>query len=457
MAFELPALPSFQVNPTQAPSPLDAYGKMLQLKQLSGQQQLLPLEIQEQQEKAKQSAIQTQVMQAEADSQKAMVKAWSDPKFTESFTSSDAAKSSGLGFDPDGMTRALITQGVLPKDAMSITGQFIDRSQKIADTLKAQAQTGEAVAGQREKGMKILASKIGSILDLPAGQAATALQALKQDLVQNPKAYAGVPQDDLAHVYSADLEHLPAMANLIGLESQIADFHKSKADAQAAGQKVINPQTGMSPEQVSQATADVAKAQALQPLEVEKAKEVEKVHAQVEASMLPLTEQIRQTFANQKDAQDKIATQVFKPYQDKMTDVTMARNALSQAQDNPVAARAAIFKMIGVSQPTGSHRVLPAEITAFQYPGGVGTKIQEKFHNFLKGEPWTPEIAQAANAFIDGQDHAAKQSLNEGIVNTNKIYGTNVSTGLMQQLTKTYQGHTYVQQSDGSWKLQGSK
>jgi hypothetical protein len=86
--------------------------------------------------------------------------------------------------------------------------------------------------------------------------------------------------------------------------------------------------------------------------------------------------------------------------------------------------------MIGVSQPTGSHRVLPAEITAFRYPGGVTDQVVERFNNFLKGEPWTPEIAAAANSFIDGQAGAASQMLNSGIDNTNKLYGTNVGTAL---------------------------
>ena len=65
-----------------------------------------------------------------------------------------------------------------------------------------------------------MADKIGSILDLPTSKAGAALDALKQDVVKNRKAYAGIPDQDLAHIYSADLEHLPAMANLLGLEKR---------------------------------------------------------------------------------------------------------------------------------------------------------------------------------------------------------------------------------------------
>src|SRR5438445_11256385 len=119
-----------------------------------------------------------------------MSKAWIDPDFTKKLTAGHAADTSGLGFDPNMMTSELTNRGVLPKDALALTGEFVKRSQTIAETQKSVAQTGEAQVAQRTKGMEILADKIGSILDLPASKASAALDALKQDLVKNPKAYA---------------------------------------------------------------------------------------------------------------------------------------------------------------------------------------------------------------------------------------------------------------------------
>jgi len=147
--------------------------------------------------------------------------------------------------------------------------------------------------------------------------------------------------------------------------------------------------------------------------------------------MEPLKLQIQQQFADQKDARDKIETSVLKPFQDKMSDITMARNAVAQAMDNPVSARAATFKMIGVAQPTGSHRVIPAEIAAFKYPGNVAQRSVEAFNDFLLGKPFTPEAVSAMNSFIDGQEQAAKTTLGSGIGNVNKLYNTNVGTGLI--------------------------
>src|SRR5208283_493589 len=193
--MQLPALPSFQTNiPQQVaamPSPLEQYGKMLQLRALSGQiqqqQQMQPLQVQQAQQGVQAATLENQQRQQELDSQKAMIKAWSDPDFLKGFTGTDTAQSNGLGFDPNAMTASLVKQGVLPKEAMAMSTQFIDRSAKIADTLKAQAQTGEAVASQRDKGMTILSAKIGGILDAPAANGGDMLAVLRQDLVKNPQ------------------------------------------------------------------------------------------------------------------------------------------------------------------------------------------------------------------------------------------------------------------------------
>jgi hypothetical protein len=258
MAFALPSIPNFNV---QTPDVLGGQQKAATLSQMLNantlQKQLAPLQVQEQQQRVQQMTQANQIQQMELQSQQAMVKAWSDPDFTKKISTGDKAESSGFGFDPDAMTSELVNRGVMPKDAFAMTQEFVKRSQTIADTQKAIAQTGEANAAQRTKGMKVLADKIGSILDLPASKAGAALDALKQDLVKNPKAYAGIPQQDLAHVYSADLEHLPAMANLIGLEAQIADFHKSKAEATKAEQGIIPAGGGVSPETQQQVQKDV--------------------------------------------------------------------------------------------------------------------------------------------------------------------------------------------------------
>src|SRR5438046_2530764 len=122
MPLQLPQMPNFTA---QTPDVLGGQAKAATLSQMLNanklQQQLAPLQVQEQQEKAKQAAIQTQVAQQEQASQTAMIKAWSDPEFTNKITGTDKSDSSGLGFDPDAMTSELVSRGVMPKEAFGMT------------------------------------------------------------------------------------------------------------------------------------------------------------------------------------------------------------------------------------------------------------------------------------------------------------------------------------------------
>lgn len=234
MPLQLPAVPNFNV---QVPDFLGAQQKMLELRALQGNVALQPLQKQAAEQSLQAQTLQNRKAQMELQSQQAMMEAWSDPNFLKEFSGTPGADQSGLGFDPTAMQKALVNRGVMPADAMAMSNQFIERSKNIAETQKTIAQGNEAAAGERAKGYKVLSDRIAGILDAPVDKAGPMLAALKGDLVHKSKAFAGVPQDDLAHVFAADLEHLPAMASMLGFDAQIADYHKSKADAsKAAGE-----------------------------------------------------------------------------------------------------------------------------------------------------------------------------------------------------------------------------
>lgn len=74
------SIPNFTVNPPQIPSSLDQYGKMLQLKALMGQQELLPLQVEEQEQKVQQEKIATQMQQLQLQTQQGRQKFWSNPE-----------------------------------------------------------------------------------------------------------------------------------------------------------------------------------------------------------------------------------------------------------------------------------------------------------------------------------------------------------------------------------------
>jgi hypothetical protein len=148
----------------------------------------------------------------------------------------------------------------------------------------------------------------------------------------------------------------------------------------------------------------------------------------------PLRMQIMQTFGNQKDARDKIETTVLKPYEDKMSQIGELQSAIDQAsQGNIAAARAALYKTIGVAQPAGSHRVLPAEIEGFGGMGPYSERIKGSIANALSGDPWTPQMVHDIKAFAQAQGQVAHDNLGRGIDSTNKLYGTQVGGGLKAQ------------------------
>src|SRR6185312_7335571 len=119
MAFVLPNMPNFNV---QTPDIMGAQQKMLELRALQGNVDMQPI-----QKQAAQQSIQAQqgTMQAQ---QLANQKAWSDPDFLKELTATPGADQSGYGFDPNAMTKSLVTRGVVPNDAMAMTNQFIERS-----------------------------------------------------------------------------------------------------------------------------------------------------------------------------------------------------------------------------------------------------------------------------------------------------------------------------------------
>jgi hypothetical protein len=147
----------------------------------------------------------------------------------------------------------------------------------------------------------------------------------------------------------------------------------------------------------------------------------------------PLRQQVLSQFQNDKDARDKIEANVLKPYQDKMSELGELQSAIGQAQSgNVAAARASLYKLIGVAQPQGTHRVVPTEVSGFQGMGSLPQRWAGSLANALSGDPWTPQMVADIKSFGDAQAQSARTNLNGGIENVDKLYGTNVGRGLQQ-------------------------
>jgi hypothetical protein len=259
MPLTLPPLPSFQANIPQMPDPLQTYGKVLQLRTLMGQQALLPVQLQQEQQKVETASLQNQRMQQELESEKALQRAVAGGVLNK-YMGVDTAD--GSGFDAAGAYRDLVSNNgpILTDHASRMVNSMLEMAKNQAEIAKATGQAGEAQQNIRAKTLNQLADKLGSINDRPLEKASAALDALKQDLIWNPRAYPGLTQQEMGHLYGATLDHLPAVEQLLGLEGKIADYHKGQAEATAAQQKVIPQGAVMSPDTAQQVQKDIAVA-----------------------------------------------------------------------------------------------------------------------------------------------------------------------------------------------------
>lgn len=428
MAFQLPTQPNYNVTPPQVQSPLEQYGKLLQLKALSGDVQMQPLRQQEAQNTVESQQLDIQQKQREQQSQQAMVKAFTDPDFAKSFTGTDAAQSNGLGFDPNVMTQTLVSKGVLPKDALALSGQFIERSQKMAATAKDIAQTGEANATIRIKGFDALHDRVADVVENPKNAA-----PLLYDLVHNPQLFTGVPPDDLFHVRDAlvseNIDKLKASAGAMDIDKIIAEHHQKDAEAQKAQLAIAAPTptqlttfttktlpgfTALRPEQKQAFIAEASTARTVDELNkvTERADATDKAE-QMHADSLAQTMALKgQTFAQQGlKENDKTWTDPQHGYLQTLSQANLGKAAIKAGADGNglLTSLEPTMAVLGMNSFAGVHRISPAEATAAGAPGGWSERFTAWADKTAAGK-LSPQLAKEGNQLFDQLVDAKYQS-----------------------------------------------
>lgn len=452
MAFQAPPLPSFQTNIPQMPDVLSQVGKYVQLKNLMGQQQLLPLEVQQEQEKVKQAGIQTQTQQQELDSRKAMMEAIASGELNKY---AGVQTPDGSGFDAAGAFQHLITKGVLPKEASEYTNSWLTIGKNQAEISKTLGQAGEAQQNIREKTLKQVASKLGSIGDMKLDDATKALTAFREDLVKNPKAYAGLTQQELAELYAADLTHLDALEGHIGIAAQVADFHKSKAEAAAAQQKVIPESGGLSPEAQQGVQKDIAVATNPQ---IQKGKE------DVAAAEGRARANIEHEFATKNNAAlanvpthlvppaTEAAQKANKEYADAKS-VSDRMNATMEAAKKGNVVSYQIIPQEGTLQLTtsqGVHRINRTEIDQYAGGGSLWQRLEGHLGKALTGKSIPDSVLNDMAEIQKIQAEGAKSRYENSLASINQTYGSTFQPVEMKGLGK--ESHPFFSQFGGTVK-----
>lgn len=494
MAFELPALPSFQIQPP------DVFGnaqKMMQLKALLGQQQFAqqerPLQLQQMQQQIDASQIENEMKQMQLQGQKALTEYWKNPDQYQSdagdFKHNDALAGM-LGIDPAdplmGTVRAQIKAGVPApmafaeaKNTLGVRQEWSKATQEQQSVLKNAFEQLREIAGPIQSEND--ANKKQTMIE----QAMPGLQRWAQF---DPQLAKVIP---MLHAGNFD-----AFANRIGAEEKAMGFKKAAADAATSQQKVIPPGQTMSPEMQGDVAKNVAIATQEQPLKIAQ------VRAEAEARQQAM--QGDPSAAGQLLASGSLT---LKDLKTRGTTPKFIEQATAAAQKinpgyNPADEMIAehIAESPAASQFFGSANSLIEKGGTLDKLVELGKKIpQHDFPTLNTVDDWIklksgdgPLAGYAAMALGVADDYgkvmgggnasdsardaalhlfakaaspeqrqqaidatrAAVLSQRNARIGTNQFLKRQYGSGELGGVeTKTYQGHTYEKQPDGSWKL----
>ena len=128
-------------------------------------------------------------------------------------------------------------------------------------------------------------------------------------------------------------------------------------------------------------------------------------------------------FANQQTEQGrKAATQSVQDINDAKNQQSMMEQ-LTSGKMNPASQTAAMFKMIGLEQPTGTHRIMPAEIEGIEQMGGLSDRLKQKLLNWKEGDRFSPDLIPDLMSTAKILTQNKMKTANDNLESTARIYG----------------------------------
>jgi hypothetical protein len=134
-----------------------------------------------------------------------------------------------------------------------------------------------------------------------------------------------------------------------------------------------------------------------------------------------------QAFENaQKTEGQKQATTHLADIRDAANQQQLMQDLLSGKKD-PAGQTAAMFKMIGLEQPTGTHRIMPAEIEGVEHLGGLSDKLKQTLLGWKQGDKFSPDLVPDVIATAKTlTDNKIKQA-NDNLEDVHRTYGYKVT------------------------------
>lgn len=130
-----------------------------------------------------------------------------------------------------------------------------------------------------------------------------------------------------------------------------------------------------------------------------------------------------QAFSNQETERGKQAAATS------LADINDAKNQQQMIENlmggkmNPTSQTAAMFKMIGLEQPTGTHRIMPAEIEGIEQQGGLSDRLKQKLLNWKEGDRFSPDLIPDVVSTAKTLSQNKIKTANDNLESTARIYG----------------------------------
>ncbi len=393
-----PAQP-YNVALPQAPDLLSMYGKMGQLRQMNGQMQLLPLEIQQEQEKAKQAALTTQQQQLQMASQQAMMKAIQSGDLNKFAT---ANSPDGSGFDAAGAYQHLIQNGVLPEHAGQVVSQFQNIGKNGAEIYK---NLTEADKSKYQLHLDTHKEAVDALADV---KTQGDLDAAKQSIARIP----GLEPEVAQAASQLNLQDIPGFLGKMNLANEIAVHTQKQAEAAKAQLEVAPPSkdqldtfttqtipsfASLKPEQKSAFTSEAKTARTVPELNaIEARADATDKAMQTHADSLAQTKAILGTRFNEKgaDAIEKFWTDPQRGYAGALAQAKQTTNSIKAGADGNGLLTSMIptMEVLGVNHAAGISRISPTEAQAANLPGGWAERWNAWADKAMKGK-LSPQLA----------------------------------------------------------------
>lgn len=116
------------------------------------------------------------------------------------------------------------------------------------------------------------------------------------------------------------------------------------------------------------------------------------------------------------------ATKALGEIHDAQNQQQMIQDLLS-GKMNPASQTAAMFKMIGLEQPTGTHRIMPAEIEGIEHLGGVSDRLKQKLLSWKEGDRFSPDLIPDVVATAKILTQNKIKTANDSLESTHQIRG----------------------------------